>query len=77
MADTVIPFHERLRQLVLDRNITLLQFEEDTGIARRIFYKPKKRKKLCRSTIMACAYYLDMSVDELIEGTTGEDFWYG
>ena len=77
MADTLIPFYERLRRLVEERGVSHQQFERDTGIARRIFYKQEKRRKMCRSTIMACAYYFDMSVEELIAGTTAENYWYG
>lgn len=77
MADTKIPFHERLRRLVEERGITHNQFERDTGISRRIFYNQEKRRKVTRALIMACAYYFGMTVEELIEGTTGEDFWYG
>lgn len=75
MSDTRIPFHLRLRQLLAERNITTVKFELDTGIARRILYK--QDRKVTRAIIMACAYYFGISVDELIDGTTGEDFWYG
>lgn len=71
----VTPLHHRLLQILGERDISTSQFERDTGIARRIFYR--QDRKMHRSTIMACAYYFGMSVEELIEGTTGEDFWWG
>lgn len=77
MADNLTPFHDRLRRLAEDRGISHNQFERDTGIARRFFYAQPKRKKVCRSTLMALAYYFGMTVEELIEGTTAVDSWYG
>ena len=77
MADNLIPFHERLRAIAKERGISQNRFEQDTGIARRIFSERPGRKKMYRSTIMAIAYYFGMTVEELIEGTTAVDFWYG
>jgi len=74
MADAKTPFHDRLRQLVEERGISHNRFERETGISRRIFYK--QDRKMTRALIMACAYYFGLTVEELIVGTTGEDFWY-
>jgi hypothetical protein len=70
----LIPFAQRLRQILWNRKISLLQFSIDTGIDRRIFYR--KRRKHHRTMYMAIAYYLNMTVEELIEGTTAMDEWY-
>lgn len=73
--DELIPFEQRLRQILWDRNINTIQFSIDTGIARNIFYR--NRHKHRRAIYMAIAYYLNMTVEELVEGTTAMDEWYG
>ena len=52
-----------------------MQFEADTGMSRRFLYKGYHRK-LCRSTLMALAYYLGMTVEELVDGTDAMQYWY-
>lgn len=73
-AAEIIPFCDRLRKLTAERGITTFRFEIDTGIARRIFYK--QTSAIHRSTLMACAYYLGVTVEELVDGTNAMDFWY-
>lgn len=65
---------DRIKLLLYKRGISTIQFEWDTGIARRIFY-PYNRK-LTRSTLMAVAYYLGISVEDLVDGTDAFDYWY-
>lgn len=72
----MIPFKTKLRQILKQRKITLLRFSEETGIDRVSFFY-KGRHKHCRYIYMAIAYYLDMSVEDLIAGTDGEIDWYG
>lgn len=70
------PFKTKLRKILKKRKISLLQFSEDTGINRINFFY-KDAHKHCRYIYMAIAYYLDMKVEDLIEGTDGEIDWYG
>lgn len=64
-----------MRILLFDKGITTMQFEADTGMSRRFLYKGYQRK-LCRSTLMALAYYLGMTVEELVDGTDAMQYWY-
>ena len=70
----IIPFCDRMCALVEERGVSKFQFEIDTGIARRIFYK--QTRAITRSTLMACAYYLGITVEELVEGTNSMAFCY-
>lgn len=73
----LIPFEQKLRQILCERNITILQFSLDTGIDRwGLFYK-KQQHKHHRSKLMAIAYYLKMTVEELVDGTDAMEDWYG
>ena len=71
----LIPFFHRVRKILKERKITTLQFECDTGIARRILYKTDHRPH--KATLMAIAYYLKMDGEELVKGTDVEDIWHG
>ena len=64
----------RIKRLLYKRDISTQQFERDTGIARRIFY-PRKAE-INRSTLMAVAYYLGITVEDLVDGTDAFDCWY-
>ena len=68
----MIPFSKRLSQLLRERGITVEQFEAD-GMSRRIIYEKRKRRRL---TLMGLAYYLGITVEELVEGTTAEEDWF-
>lgn len=72
--DNVIPFHIKLRKILDERGISMLKFEYDTRIDRRIFYN--KKHKHGKSLLMAIAYYLKMTGEELVAGTDAEDIWY-
>ena len=70
----MIRFDQKLRQILWDRGISIVQFSLDTGITRSYFYK--KGHKHHRAYFMAIAYYLNMTVEELIDGTDAVDEWY-
>ena len=70
----MIPVGRRISDLLYNKGISTLKFEMDTGIARRILYSSKHRPH--RSTLMAVAYYLEMTVEELVAGTDAEERWY-
>ena len=73
----LIPFRDRVRDLLYKNKISLLRFSGDTGIDRRNFFYGRESHKHCRYIHMAIAYYFDMDVEELIEGTDAEIDWYG
>ncbi len=73
----MIPFKDKLRKILKERKISLNRFSEETGINRaNFFYRKNVTHQHCRYIYMAIAYYLGMSVAELIEGTDGEEDWY-
>lgn len=72
--DKVIPFCERLRQLLAKKWISTARFEAETKMSRRLLYTYNHR--LHKSTLMALAYYLDMDGEELVAGTDAEEYWY-
>ena len=71
------PFKEKLREILKERGITLKQFGIDTGISRERFFYNKDSHRHRLYVYMAIAYYLDMTVEDLVEGTDGEIDWYG
>lgn len=46
--------------------------EREIGIFRGTIYRGVKRK----TTLAAIAYYVGMTVEELVEGTDAMDIWY-
>lgn len=72
--DNQIPFCVKLRKILKERGISMLKFEYDTGIGRRIFYDQNHKRH--KSLLMAIAYYLKMTGEELVAGTDAEDIWY-
>lgn len=74
----MIPFNQRLRGILYQKGITIIQFCDGTGISREnFFYRKGKRLKHCRYIYMAIAYYLEMNVEDLISGTDAEVDFYG
>ena len=73
MAKTV-KIGDRIKQLLWERGITTLKFEADTGMSRRLFYH--RTGVVRRSILMACAYYLGITVEEMVEGTDAFEYWY-
>lgn len=68
----LIPVGKRIRNLLRERGIPQIRFEEETGVSRRVMYGDHWIR---RSTLMALAYYFGVSVEELVEGTTGKEMW--
>lgn len=75
MANDMIPFGDKVRTILKSRKITTAQFEVDTGIGRRVLYRNDHRHH--KSTLMAIAYYLNMTVEDLVDGTDAIDILYG
>jgi hypothetical protein len=73
----MIPFRDKVKSMLWERGISLYQFNDDTGINRRNFFYSRESHKHCRYIHMAIAYYFDMDVEELVEGTDAEIDWYG
>ena len=73
--DELIPFKQRLKDILRKRHISIFQFCEDTGICRESFFYRKTNHKHGKYVYMAMAYYLSMAVEELIEGTDAEYDW--
>lgn len=70
----MIPIGRKIQSILYERDISTQQFERDTGIARRIFYPRKAR--ITKSLLMAVAYYLEMDVEDLVDGTDAFDCWF-
>lgn len=69
----MIPFRDKLKSILKEKGISQRQFEIDTGICKKILYYDRKIHK---SMLMGLAYYLEMKVEDMIEGTDAEDSWY-
>lgn len=68
----LIPISRRIRYLLQDRGIPQARFEEETGVSKHVLYGDHWIR---RSTLMALAYYFGISVEDLVEGTTGKEMW--
>lgn len=73
--EDVVPFVDKLKGILRERGITIKQFCDDLGIYRQQFFY-KKGHKHKRIYFVAIAYYLNMTVEELIDGTDAIDAWY-
>ena len=73
MGDT--PFHQRLCDLLRERGISKSRMARETGMDRMLFYRGR-RKRYTKSTLMACAYYLGITGEEMVEGTDAANDWY-
>lgn len=71
------PFRDKVKEMLRERRISLYKFSDDTGICRENFFYSRESHKHCRYIHMAIAYYFDMDVEELVEGTDAEIDWYG
>jgi transcriptional regulator with XRE-family HTH domain len=69
-----LPFHIRVRQLLLKKGVSQNTMEKETGICRRIVYPLKHRPT--RALLMALAYYFGITVEELVDGTDAYNDWY-
>lgn len=72
--NNIIPFTLRLRRLLDERNISIRQFSNDTSIDPHIFYEKNRRYR--KATLMAIAYYLGITVEDIVNGTEAADYWY-
>ncbi|MCI7733758.1 MAG: helix-turn-helix domain-containing protein [Dysosmobacter sp.] len=68
----LIPVGKRIRDILRERGIPQIRFEEETGVSKRVLYGDHWIR---RSTLMALAYYFGVSVEELVDGTTGKEMW--
>ena len=72
----MIPFETRLKELLQKEGVSLNRMEIDTGISRTSFAPSRTKGHNHKpSTYMAIAYYLDMSVEDLVSGTDAEETW--
>lgn len=65
-------FIYKLTRILSEQGRSLYRMEREAGVSRGIIYRGIKRK----STLCAIAYYVGMTVEELIEDTEMEDVWY-
>lgn len=67
----MIPVKDKLKAILKQRKISLSKFSEDTEIDRANFFY-KDMHKHCRYIYMAIAYYLGITLEELLKGTDAE-----
>lgn len=73
----MIRFREKVKAILKERKISLLRFSEETGICRENFFYGRRSHNHCRYIHMAIAYYFNMKVEDLVEGTDAEIDWCG
>jgi IS30 family transposase len=66
-------FAYKLSLILSEQGKSFYSIEKDIGLARTTIYRGIKRK----TTLAAIAYYVGMTVEELVEGTDAMDIWYG
>ena len=71
----LVPFKEKLKDILRERKIGLYQFCADTGIDRTTFFY-REGHKHHKAYFMAIAYYMHMTVEDLVDGTDAMDIWY-
>lgn len=64
-------FVYRVQNLLAERGEVLHDMQRVVGVHRKTLYNGPKHKHI----IAAIAYYLDMSVEELVAGTDAEEIW--
>jgi hypothetical protein len=69
----MIKFKAKLRMMMDDQGKTWLDMKNKCGVDRTTVCRGVKS----RHTLAAIAYFMEMSVEELIEGTEMVDVWYG
>jgi hypothetical protein len=70
----MIPFSDKVQQLLKERNISIGQFEKDTGIYRQFFYRMKNHRHH-KATVWAISGYLCVPFGDLVDGTNLEHEW--
>lgn len=66
-------FIYKLSLILSEQEKSFCSMEQAIGIARSTIYRGVKYK----STLAAIAYYVGMTVEELVDGTDAMDIWYG
>ena len=70
----MIAFSDKVQQIMEERDISIGQFERDTGIGRQFFYRMKNHRHH-KATVWAISGYLNIPFDELVKGTHLEHEW--
>ena len=73
----LIPFKDKVKDILRERGISGVKFQEDTGINRANFFYRRKTTVHSRHIHMAIAYYLNLDVEDLVADTDAEIDWYG
>ena len=66
-------FAYKLSLILSEQGKCFYSMEKAVGVARGTIYRGVKRK----TTLAAIAYYVGMTVEDLVEGTDAMDIWYG
>ena len=72
MSKSRTRFNDRLKQLMKEKGKSFVDMEDKIGIYNKTVWRGVKR----RSTLAAIAYYMEMRVEDMIDGTDAEDVWY-
>lgn len=67
-------FSDKVLGIMREKGISIAEFERDTGIYRQFFYRMKNHRHR-KATVLAISAYLDVPVDELLNGTNLEGEW--
>ena len=70
--DERMRFFDRMNQLMKEKGKCWFGLEDAVGVYKRTVYRGVKT----RSTLAAIAYYLEMRVEDMVNGTDAEDVWY-
>ena len=73
--EELIPFNQKLKGILKKRKMSIAAFCADIGIDRAAFFY-KKGHKHHRIYYMGIAYYLGMTVEDLVDGTDAMDVYY-
>lgn len=66
-------FKYKLSLILSEQGKTFYSMEKDIGLFRSTIYRGVTN----RLQLAAIAYYVGMTVEELVEGTDAMDIWYG
>ena len=67
-------FSDKVQQILKEKNISLAEFERETGIWRQFFYRMKNHRHH-KATVLAIAAYLAIPANELVKDTNLEHEW--
>lgn len=71
-SDVRMKFAYKLSLILSEQGKSFYSMEREIGVFRGTIYRGVKR----RTTLAAIAYYVGMTVEELVEGTDAVDIWY-